>query len=161
MLTCMNNWTCLPVSICNAIDEELGNFLTLLGHDGSQRPYTGKYQSMPAGFHTQECIDALLKLGWAATPILYRPEIQACVGGPIRDVFLNPDDRFWAHTSAARGFIIGSLYPDESHPAPRGHAMSVSYGDFYDPRGRGNWYSAGGSLLKDFNPHTFYRLEEL
>ena len=57
----MNNWSCLPLSICKILGINLERITKYLGHDGSEiiRPYLSDPHNR-RGFHIQEMVEYCL-----------------------------------------------------------------------------------------------------
>jgi len=60
-------WSCLPVAFAKALDIPFEDFVSKIGHDGSEQVY--KDLKFRRGFHIQECIDIAEGMGITCTPI--------------------------------------------------------------------------------------------
>ncbi len=60
-------WSCLPIAFAKALDVPFEEFISKIGHDGSEQVY--KDQKFRRGFHIQECIDVAEHMGVTCVPI--------------------------------------------------------------------------------------------
>ena len=122
-------WTCLPWAFAKVIDRSLPWLIDQIGHDGSDEPYM--LPGVHSGFHQQECIEVLQKLGYACTPIEVVPQIQPYAGGPVRQIWFpglgtqeqRNDDRFAQHLKGTVGVLTGLVLPGGQQLAI-GHAVA-------------------------------------
>lgn len=158
MLVNPNGWSCLPTAICHVTYITLKDLFKAIGHDGSDRPYPPPYELARRGFHTQECVDALDKFGFSATPIEVNPMIMPCLGGPVIEVFEQHMKRFHTILKESKGFICGSMVRGEQII---GHAVSNLHGQIIDPRSsRRNYYYLAQELQdNNFEPIVYYRVD--
>ncbi len=139
-----------------ACNVPVSTLIGLIGHDGSALPYSDS--AYHAGFHSQECIEAAMKLGWLVTPIELFPAITPN-GKEERIIYFGGNDagnwaRFLQHlkdtsngvlegVSRRKGFIIG-------------HAVAWDGLHIYDPRG--HIYSFAEHEGMDFFPRILWKL---
>ncbi len=123
-------WQCLPWAFAKVISHSASWFMGQIGHDGSEEPYHNLL-GVKQGFHQQECIEVLQKLGYSCTPIELVPQIQPSVGGPIRQIWFpgggmqeqNNRDRFAWHLRGTQGVLTGVVMQGNNQPA-LGHAVA-------------------------------------
>lgn len=150
-----NTWSCLPTSVANAIHMDVEDFIYLLGHDGSACPYPPPDTNIKRGFHTQECINVLVSMGYTATPIEAFPKLTPYKGGPSTQVFENPWEAFSFELCRSRGFICGSIVNG------RGHAVSNIKGIITDPMYyKTISYKYDCMESHNFKPLVYYRVEK-
>lgn len=128
----MNNtgWQCLPWAFAKVINHSAAWFMSQIGHDGSSEPYHD-FPGVKRGFHQQECIEVLLKLGYSCTPIELVPQIQPSIGGPVRQIWFpgggtqeqSNKDRFEYHLRGTQGVLTGVVTGD-NHEKWVGHAVA-------------------------------------
>jgi hypothetical protein len=155
MNTNPNEWSCLPTAAANTIGQPVEEIIRLLGHDGSDLPYEGDYSDYRAGFHVDELIDVLDRLGWSVTPFQYAPCMVPQPEAPPRMIFEDNDTRFFHHLKRSKGFIIGYLKLDEEII---GHAVTNDNEKITDPRGRNSSYMAQDMHLFSFIPTVYFKV---
>lgn len=122
-------WTCLPWAFAKVIGHSAAWFIGQIRHDGSEEPYRG-FPGVKRGFHQQECIEVLQRLGYACTPIELVPQIQP-LDGPVRQIWFpgtgmqeqNNRDRFEQHLRGTRGVLTGVIAAGV-HETGVGHAVA-------------------------------------
>ena len=123
-------WQCLPIAFARVLNYKLSWFMAQIGHDGSEEPY----HDMPGvkrGFHQQECLEVLQKLGYACTPIELVPQIRPTPGGPTRQIWFpgdgmqeqNNEGRFQSHLRGTSGVLTGVVMRGNRQSA-MGHAVA-------------------------------------
>jgi hypothetical protein len=135
-------------------------FITLLGHDGDARPYKDK--SKRRGFHIQECIDVVWKLGFNCTPIELFPAMTYEIGAEVFPVRFGESDnanlaRFMRYLQTNKRVVIEGLR--SINGIKIGHATAWDGSLIHDPSGR--TYTFEDSLRNNFNPHTIWILTEV
>ena len=130
LLTQPNSWSCSLAAAAMVTDISIEELTTLIGHDGSA--IVNPDLPSPAnrkGFHNQEIIDAVLRLGFAVTPIHPHP-IQTVYG---YDEYVLPFDeqRFHNHLKCCDGMLCG-----KARKYWHAVAWDHSSGKIYDPQGR-------------------------
>lgn len=155
MNTNPNEWSCLPTAVANAIDYPVEEIIRKLGHDGSEMPYEGEFADYRAGWHVDELIDVLDRLGWSATPFQYAPCVVPQPEAPPRMVFEDNDTRFFHHLKGSIGFILGYLKMEEEII---GHAVTNNDEKIIDPRGQNSSYMAQDMHLFLFIPTTYFKV---
>lgn len=149
-----------------ALDIPVGEFIKMIGHDGSEQPYED-LPGQKAGFHEQECIEALQQLGYACTPIEIVPQMMPAPGGPIRPIWFPPIQfptgpegnwrRFIQHLKETRGVITGAKkYKNKMI----GHAVAWN-NVIYDPQGDGFIYAIEEAYNFSFTPRTYWKIQEV
>jgi hypothetical protein len=151
-----NPWSCLLASFSMATNIPTGILVNTIGHDGSSLPYED--QKYHAGFHPQECIDAIMKFGWEATPIELYPKITPN-RVEERIIYFNGDDsgnwaRFLRHLSNTTHGVLEGLLVRKDKIA--GHAVAWDGLYIHDPRGYS--YSFSEHDEKCFCPQVLWRL---
>lgn len=164
-----NNWSCLPCSFAMVLDISVEKFIRMIGHDGSDKPYED-YPGQKAGFHEQECIEVLQRLGYACTPIEIVPQLTPVVGGPLRPIWFFPEkltgdpedwnwQRFIRHLKGTRGVITGAKKRIDSSEM-LGHAVAWD-GLVHDPQGRGFTYTIEEAHNYGFIPRGYWKIQEI
>lgn len=146
---------CLPVAVANVINMDIKTFITRIGHNGMTYPYPFPNEDEPRGFHTQECTDELMSLGYASTPIEFNPSIIPFKGGPVHCLYEHPMSQFLHSLSMSDGFICGKF-------KDRGHAVTNFKGLIIDPRYRDHNinYQSTEFAINDFIPHVYFRVDK-
>lgn len=159
-----DKWSCLPCSFAMAIGIPVEKLIKMIGHDGSDEPYD-ELPGQKAGFHEQECIEVLQRLGYACTPIEIVPQMMPALRGPIRPIWFPlkqltaaPEDwnwqRFIRHLKDTRGVITGVT---KRANGVIGHAVAWK-GVIYDPRGYMYTIEEAGNY--NFVPRTYWKIQE-
>jgi hypothetical protein len=151
------------------LDIPVRKFIGMMEHDGSKEPY----ESLPgqkAGFHEQECIEVLQRLGYACTPIEIVPQMMPVSGGPIRPIWFLPEQvtdsqedgnwqRWVNHLEGTHGVITGVKRFLEVNKV-LGHAVAWNR-EVYDPQGRGFIYSLEKFNDYGFVPRVYWKIQEI
>ncbi len=146
-----NPWSCLPASFSMACGVPFNSFIGLLGHDGSDLPYTDK--AFHAGFHPQECVEVAQTLGWACTPIELFPKITPNYKEErVISFRCGNMARFLQHLTSCRAGVIEGYSPIRK----LGHAVAWDGLLIYDPRGR--TFSFSEHIHFDFVPRVLWKL---
>lgn len=145
-------WSCLPASFSMACNIPFNTFIGLLGHDGSELPYCNKQYK--AGFHIQECIHVVQKLGWTCTPIELFPKITPDYKEE-RIIYFPGGNmvRFLQYLTQCKTGVIEGY----SQKRQLGHAVSWDGIKIYDPRGI--IYSFAEHQQFDFIPRCLWILK--
>ena len=157
LITTTNTYSCLVAAFAMACEVSFDTFIKLLGHDGSAFPYSNPYYR--AGFHPQEFIEVILKLGWLATPIEQNPVLTPD-GIDLRDIYFNSSEagnlaRFLQHlTNTTTGVIEGILQRKAGGIV--GHAVAWDGTHIYDPRGY--VYSFSECETMKYTPRILWKL---
>ncbi len=128
-----NHWSCLPTAFAISLDVAVLDFIRHIGHDGSEIIWpTLTEPSSRRGFHIQECLDLLYRLGRTAmpfeaipthTPAFTVPSVPVLFGGSEQSAM----ERFKRIVYQTHGVITGiSLV---------GHAVAYDHGTICDPNG--------------------------
>ena len=129
-----------------ALGVPFPEFIQMIGHDGSDKPYRDK--TWRRGFHAQECIDIASRLGVSCTPI----ELHFAStpdGGEIFPVISTVEARkarFMQYLEDTSKGVIEGLSLKNTKPV--GHAVAWLSQQVYDPRGK-------IYLFKDRLEHNF------
>lgn len=162
-----NGWSCLPCAFAMVLDLTVEEFTELIGHDGSAEPYDA-LPGQKAGFHEQECVEAVQLLGYACTPIEIVPQMMPHPGGPIRPIWFpgtesdreeNNWRRFKRHLINTYGVITG--VKQRASGGVIGHAVAWDGKHIYDSRGEGCIYSFEEAIDFDFTPRTYWKVQEI
>jgi len=156
-----NSWSCLPASFSMACGIPFDDFIQALGHNGDTRPYTDK--SKRRGFHFQECIEIVWKLGFSCTPIERYPALMHSQGDKeVCPIFFGHSDadnlaRFVQYLlQVKRGIFEG--FRTRNNGSYAGHAAAWDGKLVYDPSGTA--YLFEESKNNNFNIHTLWILTE-
>lgn len=162
-----NYWSCLPTAFAMVVDKPVTWFIGQIGHPGAEEPYEEK--GLKAGFHEQECIEVMQKLGFACTPIEIVPTISPYPDKrDAKPIFfgLGESDN-WArllrHLEETRGVLTG-VYRKPSKPGKTsGHAVAWDYRErkIYDPMGGGRIYDLTNSYNYGFVPRCFWKVQKV
>ncbi len=159
-----NNWSCLPCSFAMVLDIPVREFIDRLGHDGSEKPYQER-PDQEAGFHEQECIEVVQRLGYACTPIEIVPQMIAapeCLYP--RQIWFSPGreeanwERFKGHLYNTRGVLTG--LKKKINRADIGHAVAWN-GKIYDSQGKGFIYSLANASDYGFAPRVYWKIQRI
>jgi len=162
-----NYWSCLPTAFAMATDKPVMWFIQQIGHPGAEEPYD--VSGLKAGFHEQECIEVLQKIGLACTPIELGPTISPYPDGhDAKPIFfgLGLEDnwaRFLQHLNETRGVITG-LYRKPSDPEKIiGHAVAWCGKEqsVYDSNFGGRVYPLTEAYKYGFIPRCFWKLQRV
>jgi len=128
-----NAWSCLPTSCATAVGASVRDFINHIGHDGSEVIWPELAEpSRRRGFHIQECIDILLRAGFAVTPIEVLPRLAPAFSVPSFTVLYQDSEeaafsRFSDFVYRGRGVITG-------YASTVGHAVAYDHGEIFDCR---------------------------
>jgi hypothetical protein len=156
-----NSWSCLPTAFAMASGYTLDRLLDIIGHDGSKIVCPElKDPARRRGFHVQECILAVMHLGYAATPVERLPIIQTANEHTFVPVFYRlagreANDRIFENHLFGnyRVVVIGRTR------AGYDHAMACERGLLYNPDdGSRTPYSKRTCEDLGFRPHTLWIL---
>lgn len=164
-----NSWSCLPCSFAMVLNIPVKKFIRMIGHDGSDEPYE-LFPGQKAGFHEQECIEVLQRLGYACTVIEIVPQLMPGPGGPVRPIWFpskkltgDPEDwnweRFIHHLKGTRGVITGAKKRIDSDEW-LGHAVAWD-GLIHDSQGRGFTYPIEKAHDYGFTPRNYWKVQEI
>jgi hypothetical protein len=139
----------LPTAFATAIGYPVNTLICLIGHDGGhiQWPQFPEPKRR-RGFHHQECVQAVWRIGFAVTQFELRPRYVSDLSAIPLEVPLTKDvfDRLIAET---RGVLTGCT-------RRCGHAVAYDHGHICDPRGLAYRYS--DSQSNDFSPLCLFVL---
>jgi len=173
-------WACLPCSFAMVVKVPIEQFIKLLGHDGSAKPYPEMPEQV-AGFHEQECIEVLQHLGFACTPIEIVPQMVPLPGGPVRQIWFPAKntpiqntsnciefsklkggnrERFYRHIKMTTGVFTGIKH-GHRRARPIGHAVAWDGEKVYDPQGDGLMYPFYNMNDYGFTPHTYWKVQKI
>jgi len=125
---------------------------------------------LKAGFHEQECIEVVQRLGYACTPIEIVPQMMPVPNGPVRPIWFWPEQltgdpeewnwqRFNQHLKNSKGVITGTVKCTGVHSV-LGHA--VAWNEIvYDVRKGGLLYSIIMADYYGFTPRTYWKIQEV
>jgi hypothetical protein len=149
------------------VDMPVSRFIQQIGHPGAEEPYDIK--GLKAGFHEQECIDVIQRLGYACTPIEIVPTISPHPDGRDgRPIFfgLGESDnweRLLRHMADTSGVLTG-IYKKLDRPTQViGHAVAWDHVEkkIYDPNFKGQIYAFTESYNYGFVPRCFWKLQRV
>jgi hypothetical protein len=147
-----NPWSCLPASFAMACEVPFQTIVGLIGHDGSDLPYTNK--KYRAGFHPQECLEAATKLGWLGALIELFPRITP--DGVEERVIQFGGDGNWARFLQHLRECSNGVIEGVSVSSGLGHAVAWDGYHIYDPKGM--VYSFSEHYQRGFNPRLLWKL---
>lgn len=164
-----SGWTCLPWSFAKVLNYKCSWFIDQIGHDGSDEPYD--IPGVKRGFHQQECIEVLQRLGYACTSIEVVPQIQPFAGGPIRQIWFpgegteqqRNDSRFALHLKGTVGVLTGLVLPGEGRMAI-GHAVAWCGKRrlvFDNRKNIPSVYPLSMSARYGFTPNTYWKIQRI
>ncbi len=128
-----NRASCLLTSFAMAIDQPVKQLMEILGHDGTEIISDSKIPFCYAGFHVQECFFACSYFNKYFSTYEVNSIISYKIGK--RSIQVAWD---WDKILKSNGVMVGST-----------HAVACSNELIYDPN---------GTIYKDFDFHTFYKL---
>ena len=126
-----NSWSCVLDAAATVVGCEPEDLIEFIGHDGSEIIYPGlKDPANRKGFHIQEILDAVMRLGYGLIPIEARP-VQIILENHT-DYYEVPVgvERFYNHLKDHNGIIIGK------NPSGLYHAVAWVDNKIIDPIGR-------------------------
>ncbi len=159
-----NNWSCLPAAFAMVIGRTPEWMIKEIGHDGSDEPYAET--GLKAGFHEQECIEVLQRLGYACTPIEIGPMISP--HHDMRDarrIYFGSDlsanwVRLLRHLKGTRGVLTG-IYTKLNNPTKvTGHAVAWDGVEIHDPIGP-RIYPLEDAHKYGFTPRCFWKVQDV
>lgn len=151
-----NGWSCLPTSFAMVVDIPVSSFISMIGHDGSERPYASK--NFRAGFHEQECIRIADILGYSCTPFEAFPRLSPFKDGSEARVILFGSTEaanivdFYSRALFKSGVITGRTLDGI------GHAVAWDGHNVYDPRDK--IYPLKDADIHNFLPRCFWKIEK-
>jgi len=147
-----NPWSCLPAAFSMACGVPFKTIIDLIGHDGSELPYTNT--QFRAGFHPQECLEAAEKLGWWVTPIELHPSITPD-GSEERQILFQEGNwaRYLRHLTGCHNGVIEGM----SLKSGLGHAVAWDGYHIYDTKLM-QAYSFAEHLQRGFKPEILWKL---
>jgi hypothetical protein len=150
-----NPWSCLPTAFAIACDIPFGVLIHEIGHDGSKCPYQNP--RFHAGFHVQECIEAIQKFGWAGTPVELFPQITPDYS-EIRTIYFVDEAGNWArflrHLTQCKNGVIEGIRKNKI-----GHSVAWDGKHIYDPTGK--IYSFSEHPQFNFFPRILWKLTRM
>jgi hypothetical protein len=142
-----NKWSCSVTAFAMALRMPVQDLIDEIGHDGSEIIFPElEDPTCRRGFHSQELIYAVWKLGFTVTPIELAPVIASDDGLNVHQVDFEFD-----HWKRFTGFIDTTIGVLEGRGRYCNHAVCYRYGEIYDPDGHRYDYSR-----KACESHGFY-----
>jgi hypothetical protein len=150
-----NSWSCLPTSVANVIGMPVAEFIALIGHDGNEYPYGPPHEHQQRGFHTQECINVLIDLGYSATPVEVYPSLKPAEESTGIAVFKDSAMLFYGIVESSIGFICGEW-------EGVGHCVANFKGEIVDPRYSWSNKIYGAYYIHDqnFKPLVYFKVNK-
>lgn len=103
-----NRWSCMPTAFSIVTGIPLPRIIAEVGHDGSAIIFPELSEPRcRRGFHPQELVSAILKLGYAATEIEAHPRLGRYGDTEGIDVYPDPEARMLEHLYNHSGVIGG------------------------------------------------------
>jgi hypothetical protein len=122
-----NAWSCLPTAFAIAIGCPVKNLIARLGHDGSDIQWPGLVEPLcRRGYHVQELVQLLWKLGYTVTPIESYSRMVPC-HHQQQPLLIDNTLTFDHVVNSSRGVLTGKT--------KFGHAVAYDHGTICDPRG--------------------------
>lgn len=157
----INDWSCLPTAFAMAIDVSPEWLVQEIGHSGDDEPYG--YPGLKAGFHEQECIEVLLRHGYACTPIEVGPTISPNLDKQkIRRIYFGGGlggnwARLLRHMAGTCGVLTGTHMKSKT-AWPRGHAVAWDGEVIHDSIGP-RCYPFEDAVKYGFTPGCFWKVQ--
>ena len=123
-----NYWSCLPTAFAMAVNKPVTWFIQEIGHPGAEEPYGVK--GLKAGFHEQECIEVIQRMGLTCTPIELYPTISPHPdGSDAKPIFFGMGEsdnweRMLRHMNEDTGVFTGIYKRPKKKPEFIGHATA-------------------------------------
>ena len=141
------------------LDIPAADFFGIAGHDGSQIAFPTLPDPMARrGLHIQECINACLTLGYAATPVELFPVIRATPPSTEEIVVLFGDDEA-ANWQRYEYTIQNSAGVLEGTGRRCHHAVAYDHGTIFDPDGDQYSYSRAACQSRHFIARCAWRVD--
>ncbi len=126
-----NVWSCLPTACATVLGIPVQDFIRHTGQDGGQIVWPGLLEpSRRRGFHIQECIDVLLRAGYAVTPFEVFPRIAPAFSVPALTILYQGSES--AAFRRFRDFIRSGVGIITGHSNTSGHAVAYDHGEIFD-----------------------------
>jgi hypothetical protein len=139
------------------LNVSVHDFIRHIGHDGSEI----SWPSLPEpacrrGFHIQECIELVDRLGFTVTPFEMLPRHAPAFVVPALTIYYGGSEqtafeRIAAIVKRGQGVITG-------HNNTIGHAVAYDHGIIYDPNG--SWYKYGECEKHNFIGYCAWEIYE-
>lgn len=152
----LNHWSCMAASFAYVagIDEE--HFYEIIGHDGGEIVFpTMQEPQRRRGHHIQECISAMLGLGFTVTPIEYYPMILSPTPRTRENIIVSFGDnrkRFEELIKSSTGVI-------ECRTGQSQHAVANDLGFITDPDGMGYGFDIERMAKRNLYPFRYWKVD--